>query len=54
MKYLKILLEPIKLKGDPDDLPTLEADLYELVQAKIESESLAYEIVDEEDEDEES
>ena len=52
MRYLKIILQPIKLKGDPEDLETLQQDLFEKLQAMIEAETLAYEIDEEEDSDE--
>jgi hypothetical protein len=52
MKYVKILLEPIKLKADPEDPETLQADLYEKIQAMIEAETLSYSIDEEDDEDE--
>lgn len=51
MKYLKILLSPIKVKGDIDDQETLQADIYEKISAMIEAETLVWEI-DEEEEDE--
>jgi hypothetical protein len=50
MRYLKIVLEPIKIKGDPEDEQQLQADVYERLSAMIESETLAFSI-DEEDED---
>lgn len=53
MKYLKIILEPIKLKGDPEDPETLQVDLFEKLQALIESETLTY-YIDEDEEDEDS
>lgn len=53
MKYLRILIDPIKLKGDVEDPDTLQADLYEKVQAMIEAETLAFS-VDEDDDDEDS
>ena len=52
MKYLKVILAPIKMKGDVDDEETLRRDLYEKVQALIESGDLEFS-VDEEDEDDE-
>lgn len=52
MRYLRILINPIKLKGDADDTETLQHDLYEKIQAMIEAETLAWSI-DEEEEDEE-
>lgn len=53
MKYLKILLDPIKIKGDEDDLDTLKVDLYEKIQGLIESDSLGFSI-DEDDHDDEN
>jgi hypothetical protein len=52
MKYLKIILDPIKVKGNIDDPEQLQQDLYEKVQAMIEAETLSF-TVDEEDEDDE-
>lgn len=51
MKYLKILLQPIKIKGDPDDEDTLQSDLYEHIQHLIDTESLKWEIEEDENED---
>jgi hypothetical protein len=51
MKYLKILIDPIKIKGDPEDPETLQADLYEKIQAMVESETLSFSIDEEEDDD---
>lgn len=53
MKYLKIVVESFKIKGDPDDSETLQADVYERIQSMLEAETLAFH-VDEDDEDEES
>jgi hypothetical protein len=50
MKYLKVTIQPIKIKGDPMDLETLQVDLYERITALVESETLLWDI-DEEDED---
>ena len=52
MRYLKIQVEPIKLKGDPEDSETLQADVYERLQCMIEAETLAFEILEDEEEDE--
>lgn len=52
MKYLKILIDPIKLKCDPEDPETLQTDLYEKVQAMLESETLGF-TIDEDQEDDE-
>ena len=49
MKYLRILIDPIKVKGDPEDPETLTADVYEKVQAMIEAETLSYSIDEDED-----
>jgi hypothetical protein len=52
MKYLKVVLEPFKIKGDIDDMETLQQDILEKVQALVESETLSWSIEeDEEDED---
>jgi hypothetical protein len=52
MKYLTIVIDPIKIKGDPDDEQQLQADLHEKLQTMIEAETLTYTIQDdEEDED---
>lgn len=50
MKYLKIVIEPFKIKGDPEDEEQLRQDVYEKLQAMIESEVLSFSI-DEDDED---
>jgi hypothetical protein len=52
MKYLKILLGPVKVKGSEDDMETLQLDLYDKISAMIESETLKWEIDPETDEDE--
>ena len=49
MKYLKVIIDPIKLKGDPEDEDTLRSDLYEKLTAMIEAETLSFYIDDEED-----
>lgn len=53
MKYLKIILAPIKVKGDSEDMETLQADLYEKIATLIEEDKLKFEIDDEDDEDDE-
>jgi len=53
MKYLKVLVQPIKLKGDESDPETLQIDLYERLTAMIESETLTFEIVDEDEDSDE-
>jgi hypothetical protein len=50
MKYLKVIIEPIKIKGDAEDPEQLQADLYERITAMIEAETLPFHI-DEEDDD---
>lgn len=52
MKYLKILIDPIRIKGDPEDEETLKQDVIERVQAMCEAETLTF-TIDEEDEDDE-
>jgi len=55
MKYLKILINPIRIKGDPDDMDQLEADVREKVMAMCEAETLSFAIDEEEEsEDEDS
>ncbi len=49
MKYLTIVLQNVRIKGDPDDMDTLQTDLYEKLQTMIEAETLSFEIQDEED-----
>jgi hypothetical protein len=53
MKYLRILIEPIRIKGCEDDEETLKVDLYEKVSAMIEAETLAFTIDEDEDSDDE-
>lgn len=52
MKYLKVLIDPILIKGDTDDLDTLKLDLYDKLTTMIEEESLSF-VVDEDYEDDE-
>ncbi len=53
MKYLKIVIDPIKIKGDSEDPDQLQVDVYEKIQAMIEAETLSFSIdEDEEDSDE--
>lgn len=51
MKYLRILIEPIRIKGDEEDPETLQQDLYEKISAMIESETLSFTIDESDDED---
>jgi hypothetical protein len=51
MKYLKVILQPIKIKGDLDDETQLQQDVYEKVMNMIESETLSFQVDDEEEED---
>ena len=51
MKYLKIILNPIKIKGNADDLEQLEQDVYEKVSTLIELGNLSFTIDDEEEDD---
>ena len=50
MKYLRILVDPVKIKGDEDDLDQVRIDLYEKLQSMIEAETLGF-TIDENDED---
>jgi hypothetical protein len=52
MKYLRILIDSIRIKGDIEDPETLQVDLYEKVQAMIEAETLTFSIDEEDEEDE--
>ncbi len=52
MKYLKIDLQSIRIKGDLEDTDTLQADVYEKVQAMIESETLVFTVDEDFEEDE--
>lgn len=51
MQKLKIVIELI-IKGDPKDLDTLKEDIYQRLQGDMEEDDLAYEIVEDEDEEE--
>ena len=51
MKYLRILVEPIKVKGDPEDPEQLQVDVYEKLSAMIESETLSFSIDEDDDSD---
>ena len=44
MKYLKIVLDPIKIKGDEFDRETLQVDLYEKIISMCEAETLGWDI----------
>lgn len=53
MKLLEIQIK-LKVKGDTDDPETLEADIREELQGLLESdEALEYEVLNDEDEEEE-
>ena len=51
MKYLKIVIEPFQIKGDPEDEDQLRQDIYEKVSAMLEAEVLSYSIDEDEDQD---
>jgi len=52
MKYLKVVIEPFRIKGDPDDEDQLRQDIYEKLMAQMEAEVLNYYIdYDDEEED---
>ncbi len=52
MKYLKIVIEPFKIKGSEDDEEQLQADVLEKVAAMVESETLTWRIDEDDEEDE--
>ena len=54
MKYLRILIAPLKIKGDPTDRDQLQQDLFERIQTMIEDETLDWDIDEDESEDEDS
>lgn len=53
MRYLKIVIEPFRIKGDLEDEETLTQDVYERIAAMLESETLAYSIDEDNEDDEE-
>jgi hypothetical protein len=53
MKFVKVIIKPIKIKCDPEDVDTLQQDLYEKVQSLLDLEELKWEIDEEESEDDE-
>jgi hypothetical protein len=53
MKTLKILIQPFDIKGDEEDTDQLQQDVYEKVLAMVESETLAFEILEDEEEESE-
>lgn len=52
MKLLTVWLNPISLKGDPEDEDTLRVDLYEKIQTMLDDETLGFTIDDEDSEEE--
>ena len=52
MRYLKIVLQPIMIKGDVEDFDVLQTDLYESLTSMIEAETLKFEVVEEEEDEE--
>jgi hypothetical protein len=54
MKYLKIDIQSIRIKGDLEDEETLQADVYEKLQAMIESETLTFTIDEDFEEDDDN
>lgn len=52
MKYLKIVVDAFKIKGDTEDPETLQADVYEKLQAMLESETLSFYVDEDDSEDE--
>lgn len=53
MKYLKVNLGSIKIKGDPEDMETLGVDIHERVAAMAEAGTLDWEIDWDNEEDDE-
>lgn len=53
MKYLKIFIDPIRIKGCADDEDTLKEDVYERLQAMLEAETITFYIDEDESEDDE-
>ena len=51
MKYIKVNIDPIRIKADLDDLEQLQQDLYEKVSAMVEAETLTFSIDDEDESD---
>ena len=49
MKYLKIVIDPFKIKGDEEDEEQLMQDVLEKVAAMVESETLLFHIEEDED-----
>lgn len=53
MKYLKVDIQSLRIKGDLEDEETLRIDVYEKLQAMIESETLTFTIDEDYEEDDE-
>jgi hypothetical protein len=51
MKYLKIVIQPFKIKGDEEDWDQLQADVLEKIMAMAEAETLQWSVEENEDED---
>lgn len=54
MKYLTILIGPLKVKGDVDDQDQLRQDVYEKIQSMIEAETLDFSVDEDSEDDEDS
>ena len=52
MKYLRVLIDPIRIKGDPEDPDQLQQDVVEKVAAMLEAETLSFTIDEDYEEDE--
>ena len=52
MRYLKVDIQSLHLKGDPEDYEQLMSDVYEKLQSLIESETLTFSIDEDFEEDE--
>lgn len=51
MRYLKIVIDPLKIKGDVEDPDQLQVDVYEKLSALIEAETLTFSIDEDDDGD---
>lgn len=52
MRYLKVDIQSLRVKGDTEDPDTLQEDIYEKLQAMIESETLTFTVDEDFEEDE--
>lgn len=50
MKTLKVIVE-LEIKGDTNDQDTLKEDVYQYIQELIEEDSLEFQVLDEEEDE---